>query len=253
VKQIDLNSDMGELPELLADGTQDRIMEVVSSVNISCGAHAGDDATITATLAAAKSRGLAVGAHPGYPDRANFGRKALPLPEAALAESIFKQLHHLAGLAKASGVELVHVKPHGALYHEVSKGGAIANAFLEAVARFSRDLVIVAFAGSHGLHLAASRGFQTAAEAFMDRAYEPDCTLRGRGLPGALLAPDIALAQALQIVQHGQVTTAAGTILTLHAQTLCVHSDTPGSATAATNVAAGLRAAGVTVAPRTNR
>jgi len=247
---IDLNSDMGELPQLLADGTQDKIMAHISSINISCGAHAGDDATIAATLAAAKSQSLAVGAHPGYPDRANFGRTTMPLDNAALSDSIFTQLRHLADLAGAAGIELTHIKPHGALYHEVSRGHDVADAFFDALSRFSRDLVFVGFAGSAGLQAAAARGFHTAAEAFIDRAYEPDGTLRARTLPGALLpTPGLALAQALDIVQHRHVKTTTGTIIPLSARTLCIHSDTPGSAALAASVAAGLRAAGICILP----
>jgi UPF0271 protein len=246
---IDLNSDMGELPALLADGTQDRIMDHVSSVNISCGAHAGDDATISATLCAAKQRSLAIGAHPGYPDRANFGRTTMDIKPSDLLTSLEEQLRRLAGLAKPASVELIHVKPHGALYHDFSKGGPITETFLLAIKRFNPHLIIVAFAGSRGLAAAKAMGFQTAAEAFIDRAYEPDGALRNRALPNALLPTDQARLQAVEIVQHGQAKTAAGVVLPLEAQTLCVHSDTPGSAIVAAHVASSLRAAGVQIAP----
>jgi 5-oxoprolinase (ATP-hydrolysing) subunit A len=246
VKWIDFNSDMGELPELLADGTQERIMDVVSSVNVACGAHAGDAATIAGTIAAAKRRGLAVGAHPGYPDRVNFGRKVMELTGEQLSDEIFRQLRYLAGLAEGAGVQLVHVKPHGALYHEISSKEAMAEAFCQGVARFSRDVAIVGLAGSRGLDVAAVRGFRVAAEAFMDRTYEADGSLRARAAAGALIIePARALAQALEIAERGRVLTPGGETITLKADTLCVHSDTPGSAILARAVAEGLHAAGI--------
>jgi UPF0271 protein len=165
-----------------------------------------------------------------------------------LTEETYRQLAYLGGLAKAAGVELVHVKPHGALYHEISGKEAVAEAFCEGVARFSRGLVIVGFAGSRGLQVAAGRGFCVAAEAFMDRAYEADGTLRARSVPGAMII-DVgrALAQAREIVKQGRVRTADGRMIELRAETLCVHSDTPGAAGMAEAVAAGLRGAGVEI------
>lgn len=246
---MDLNSDMGELPGLIADGTQDKIMGVVSSINVSCGAHAGDDATLGATLAAAKAHRLAVGAHPGYPDRANFGRKAMSLSDEAVSQTTFEQLTHLATLAKSAGIDLAHIKPHGALYHEIASRPSIAEAFCRGVSRFSRTLVVVGFANSIGLQIARAGGFPTAAEAFIDRRYEADGTLRARSAPGALLAtPEAALAQALEIVQHRRVT-AGPRPIPLSADTLCVHSDTPGSAVLATSVAMALRNAGIDIRP----
>jgi 5-oxoprolinase (ATP-hydrolysing) subunit A len=242
---IDLNCDMGELWPLQTDGTQARLVRAVSSVNIACGAHAGDEALIAATVRLAREAGVVIGAHPGYPDRANFGRVPLNMPGEALKHCIVEQLRTLAAVA-----EFVHVKPHGALYNQAAVHREIARVITDAVAEFSRDLLLVGLAGSVMLDEFASAGFGVVAEAFADRRYAHDGTLRSRTLPGAVIeSPEEAAAQALAIVQRGEVVSFDGTPVAVRADTICLHSDTPGSADAASHIRGALISAGIAVLP----
>src|SRR6266849_7484379 len=144
--KIDLNCDMGELPEAIADGTQEALMRPVTSVNVACGGHAGDERTMRTTLEQALRAGVAVGAHPGYADRANFGRLELKLPAETIAGSVFEQVRALAEIAAACGAKPVHVKPHGALYNQAVKSRELAEAIAKGVAKFSKDLVLMGLA-----------------------------------------------------------------------------------------------------------
>jgi UPF0271 protein len=248
MNQIDLNSDVGELPERIADGTEARIMQWVSSVNVSCGAHAGDEATILATLKMAKKHGVSVGAHPSYPDRAGFGRTVLQMPLGDLVDSIATQLRYLAGLAKQVGVDLQHVKPHGALYNAATDDTALAEAICEGVSRLSRQIPLVGMAATPMIDVFKSRGFSVISEAFIDRRYEKNARLRSRALAGALLAdPDEALAQAMSIAKDYRVKTHDGVWIPLEAQTLCIHGDTPGADELARRVFESLQAEGVVI------
>src|SRR5579863_9878991 len=148
---IDLNCDMGELPEAIADGTQEALMPSLTSVNIACGGHAGDEQTMKTTIEQALRRKLALGAHPGYPDRANFGRLELQMPAEAIADSVFKQVSALAEVAARYGVSLAHVKPHGALYNQAAHNRVLAAAIAKGVARWRRDVVLMGLAGSQML------------------------------------------------------------------------------------------------------
>ncbi len=234
MKSIDLNCDMGELPESVSDGTQEALMASITSVNIACGGHAGDENTMEATILQALRHGLAVGAHPGYPDPANFGRVELEMNPSDIADFVYWQVDAFARIAAKCGAMLSHVKAHGALYNQAVRSGAIAGAIADGVARCRRDVVLVGLSGSPMLQVFQSAGFAVAAEAFADRRYEPDGTLRSRKLEGALIEdPEIAAAQAVNIVATDK------------AQTICIHSDTPGSVQIAASVATALRAVGV--------
>jgi 5-oxoprolinase (ATP-hydrolysing) subunit A len=250
---------MGEIPALVADGTQEAILAHVTSVNVACGAHAGDEATIEATIRAALRHGRAVGAHPGYPDRDHFGRRILPLPLDEITRTVAEQVIYVAGIAAGCGARLTHVKPHGALYNAAAGDRALAAAIAAGVAlarqaiRARRDavpagddLVLVGLAGSACLDVYAAEGFRVAAEAFADRRYEPDATLRARRHPDALLTdPDEAADQALRLARDAEVVAVGGAVVAVRASTLCLHGDTPGAARIAAAVAARLRAAGV--------
>jgi UPF0271 protein len=253
LRTIDLNCDMGEIAALIEDGTQDALMEHVTSVNVACGGHAGDDDTMAATVAAARWRGLAVGAHPGYPDRAHFGRRALALAPDAVAASVEEQVARLRDVAARLGVRLGHVKPHGALYNQAAGDPALALAIARGVDRAlvgaASGIVLVGLAGSRCLEVWAREGYAVAPEAFADRRYEADGTLRSRALPGALLdAPEDAAAQALALARDGAVTAFDGRRVAVAATTLCIHGDTPGAVAIAVAVARRLAAAGVVVA-----
>src|SRR5258707_15294559 len=247
MKRIDLNCDMGELPQAIADGTQESLMPSFTSVNIACGGHAGDAQTIQATIAQALRWKLAVGAPPGYPDGATFGRVELNLSPEAVADSVYQQVRALAEIAERNGVSLTHVKPHGALYNQAVNNRELAKAIAKGVARWKTHIVLVGLAGSPMLDVFRDAGFPVAAEAFADRRYEPDGTLRSRKHPDALIYdPAEAAQQALTIVQ-GKVVARDDSEVPLHADTLCIHSDTPGSPQIAAHVAKALRDAGVNV------
>jgi UPF0271 protein len=246
--KIDLNCDMGELPEAIADGTQEALMASITSVNVACGGHAGNERTMKATVEQALRWKLAIGAHPGYADRANFGRVELKLSVEAIADTVFEQVRALAGIAAGCGVRLAHVKPHGALYNQAVRDRALAEAIAKGVSRWSRDLVLVGLAGSPMLDVFREAGFAVAAEAFADRRYEADGTLRSRKLEDALIRdPEEAGRQALSIVERQAVITRDGTEIAVEAQTICIHGDTPGAVKIAATVARTLRQASVTL------
>src|SRR5712664_1239050 len=246
--KMDLNCDMGELPEAIADGTQESLMVSLTSVNIACGGHAGDEHTMKTTVEQALRWKLAIGAHPGYPDRANYGRLELKLPAKEITASVYEQVRALAEVAARCGARLAHVKPHGALYNQAVRNRELAVAIADGVARWSREVVLVGLAGSPMLDVFRKAGFAVAAEAFADRRYEPDGTLRSRKFEDALIRdPAEAGRQALRIVERGTVIARGGTEVAVNAQTICIHGDTPGAPGIAATVAQTLRQAGVTL------
>ncbi len=246
--KIDLNCDMGELPEAIADGTQESLMRSITSVNIACGGHAGDERTMKTTIEQALRWKLAIGAHPGYPDRANFGRLELKLSLNEISASIFEQVKALADVAARCGARVLHVKPHGALYNQAVRNRELAEAIAQGVARWNRDVVLVGLAGSPMLDVFREAGFSVAAEAFADHRYEPDGTLRSRKFEDALIRnPEEAAWQALGIAERGIVIASDGSEVSIDAQTLCIHGDTPGAPAIAATVARSLREADVTV------
>jgi len=246
MKRIDLNCDMGELREAIADGTQEALLRSITSTNVACGGHAGDERTMRTTIEQALRAGVAIGAHPGYPDPANFGRLEFNMPPEAVADSVCEQVRALAAIAATCGAKLVHVKPHGALYNQAVRHRGLAEAIAQGVALWSRDVVLVGLAGSPMLDVFRNAGFAVAAEAFADRRYEPDGTLRSRKFEDALIRnPEEAAWQALGIVERGVVIASDGSEVTVEAQTLCIHGDTPGAPKIAETVARTLREAGV--------
>ena len=250
MKRIDLNCDMGELLQAIADGTQEALMPSFTSVNVACGGHAGDAQTMQTTIEQAMRWKLAIGAHPGYPDRANFGRVELSLSPETIADSVYQQVRALAEIAARNHVSLTHVKPHGALYNQAVNNRQFANAIATGVARWRTDIVLVGLAGSPMLDVFREAGFPVAAEAFADRRYERDATLRSRKHEDALIHdPAEAGRQALSIVEQGFVFASDGSKVAVSAQTICIHGDTPGASQIAIAVAQTLRQAGVRLAP----
>lgn len=250
MKHIDLNCDMGELPHAIADGTQEALMPSFTSVNVACGGHAGDAQTMQTTIEQALRWKLAVGAHPGYPDRANFGRVELSLFPEAIADFVYRQVRALGEIAARNGVSLAHVKPHGALYNQAVHDRQLARAIAKGVAQWKTDIVLVGLAGSPMLDVFREAGFPIAAEAFADRRYEPDGTLRSRKHEDALIHDaSEAGRQALSIVERGLVLASDGSEVLVSAQTICIHGDTPGAQQIAVAVAQALRQAGVQLAP----
>jgi UPF0271 protein len=228
---IDLNSDMGE-----GVGADAALLGVVSSANIACGMHAGDPSVMRRTVRAAKAAGVAIGAHPGFPDLEGFGRRELRMTSEEIENSMIFQIAALAGMAAAEGVRLAHVKPHGALYNMAAKDLAMADAIASAIARIDPSLVMVGLPASSLEAAAARAGLTFAAEGFADRAYEADGSLVARTKPGALITdPALAAAGAVRMAREGRV------------QTICIHSDTPDAAAIGLAVRRALDDAGIRV------
>lgn len=246
--QIDLNCDCGEGFGPWPMGDDDGILPHVSSANIACGGHAGDPDTMRRTVRLARELGVSVGAHPGFPDLHGFGRRVLPLSPAEIANSVLAQVGALYAIARAEAVVLRHVKPHGALYNHAAVTPPVAQAIAAALASFDRDLILVALANSALEQAGRAAGLPVAREAFADRAYESDGTLRPRRFANALiLDPAQNLAQVLRIVRDGSVRSHDGVDINLQADTICLHSDAPGAAQRATYLRRELQAAGVTI------
>jgi len=242
--KIDLNCDMGESFGRYALGQDAAIMPHLTSANIACGLHAGDPVVMARTVRLAKQHGVSVGAHPGWPDLQGFGRRLMSLSATEAEAFILYQLGALAAFVRAEGLELTHVKPHGALYNQAAKDRELATAVAGAVQKFSRDLILVGLAGSALIEAGTELGLRVANEAFPDRAYNPDGTLLARELPGALLeSPEGVAAHALALATEG-VTFSGRQV---RVDTLCVHGDHPQAAENAQRIRALLAENGVTV------
>jgi len=212
---MDLNCDMGELDDAAHEAA---LMEHITSANIACGAHAGDDAIMESTARMALDRGVRIGAHPGYPDRGNFGRVEIPMTPAEIEQTVFEQIQRLDVIVQRLGGRIVHVKPHGALYNVAVRNTEVARAIGQGVARWNSHTPIFGLAASPMLDVWRGMDLPVAGEAFADRRYEPDGSLRSRKFPDALITnPAQAAAQAVRLAREG------------NAQTICVHGDTPGS------------------------
>lgn len=247
---IDLNADVGESVGPWPMGDDERLIPLVSSVNIACGFHAGDPLTIERTVRAAIAADASIGAHPGYPDLGGFGRRDLDMAPDELEAALIYQLAAVAGFARAAGAELRHVKPHGALYNRAAQDDGVADSVARAVRRLSPGLILVGLAGSRLVAAGRAAGLAVAEEAFPDRAYEPDGSLRSRRLPGAVLTDsEVIAARAVEMACDGAVTAIDGSVIPLRADTLCLHGDTPGAAEHARAVRKALETAGVAIAP----
>ncbi len=240
---IDLNADLGE-----GDAYDDALLKIVSSCNVACGGHAGDRDSMAATVRAAMTNGVSVGAHPGYPDREGFGRVSDYLAGQALYESLTEQLTTLADIAAQLGTRLTHVKPHGALYNDAIADRELADVIARVIAELHGEAVFVGMANTE-LQAAADRhGLEFIAEAFVDRAYEADGTLVSRSEPGAVHGELFVITtQAVGLAKAGRVTARNGTVIEVAADTLCIHGDTPGAAEAARAVRDVLESHGIEI------
>jgi 5-oxoprolinase (ATP-hydrolysing) subunit A len=244
---IDFNSDLGE-----GAGTDAALMPLITSANIACGGHAGNENTMRATIELAIKNKVAIGAHPGYPDRERFGRVPMDMPAIELIEAIRRQVDALIDVASRMGARVTHVKAHGALYNRGERDATTARNIVLGVqaATGGHELVIVGPPGSAILAEATGMGMKVAREGFVDRAYEPDGTLQSRSVAGSVLTdPDDAVRQATSFVKEGGVTAVDGTFLKLAVDTLCLHGDTAGAPEIAAAVREGLAKAKVKVAP----
>jgi UPF0271 protein len=240
---VDLNADVGE-------GMDDAaLLPYVTSANVACGLHAGDPTTMDQTVLLALARGVRVGAHPGYPDRANFGRVFVEMSADDIENLIVFQVAALQGFVRSRGGRVTHVKPHGALYHSAAEFPDVARAIAEGVRRVGEDLVLVGAAGSLLIGAGEDAGLGVAEEAFADRRYRADGTLVPRGQPGALLLdPDEAAEQAVRLARDGVAVAQDRTLVPVRADTICLHGDTPGAVEIAKRIHELFRDAGVRVA-----
>jgi len=229
-KSIDINCDLGEGFGRYSAAPEEKIMPLISSVNIACGFHAGDPQVMARTVQLAVQHSVAIGAHPGYPDLQGFGRRDMDLAEEEIESMLLYQIGALEGIVRAHGGKLAHVKPHGALYNRASIDGILARRIAETVKKFSAQLILIGLAGSLLVEAGQEVGLRTAAEGFPERAYEPDGNLRSRKKPDALVfEPDTAAAQALRLATKGVPKLANGTETSKGVQTLCVHGDSPNA------------------------
>ena len=226
---MDINSDMGEINRLLDDGTYEKLMNYVTSINVACGGHAGDETMMAAMVALAKDKGVNVGAHPSYPDKENFGRIDMDMDQNELLDSVRDQIQLLVDIGAENGVELTHVKPHGALYNRAVNDEGVAQTIGEAIMQVNPSLKVMGLAGSKMLTVFKTLGLEPVGEAFADRSYESDGTLRNRKYDDALITdPDKAAFQAKNMVE-GTVISFEGKAIEMNAQTICIHSDTPNA------------------------
>ncbi|ANS41739.1 5-oxoprolinase subunit PxpA [Serratia inhibens] len=218
---IDLNADLGE-----GCANDEALLQLVSSANIACGFHAGDAQTLRQSIRWALQYGVAIGAHPSFPDRENFGRTRMQLPPETVYAQVVYQLGAVAAMARAEGGVMVHVKPHGMLYNQAAVEPALAEAIARAVKAVDPALRLVGLAGSELIRAGEKLGLATRQEVFADRGYQADGTLVPRGQPGALIEDDEqALTQTLDMVRHHRVRTLEGTWAAVQAETVCLHGD----------------------------
>lgn len=249
--RIDLNADVGEGSgtAATASGAGDApIMRSITSANVACGFHAGDPGVMRATVALAREHGVAVGAHPGFPDLEGFGRRELQFSPRDVEDFLVYQIGALAAIAAAQGVRLRHVKPHGALFNMAARDRELAAAVARAAAVIDRELILFGLPGSALVEAGGRAGLRTAREGFADRAYQADGTLVPRSQAGAVIHdPAVVERRAVRMVLEGTVDAIDGSSVRVPLDTLCVHGDTPGAAALAARTRRALEEAGVDV------
>ena len=242
---IDLNADVGE-----SVGDDEGVLPFVSSANVACGFHAGNPAVMRITVQLARRYGVAVGAHPGFQDLEGFGRREIRLSTPELETLVAYQIGALAGVAAAEGVRLSHVKPHGALYNMAARDAGMADAIARAVRAVDASLVLFGLSGSELVAAGDRAGLRVASEVFADRGYWPNGSLAPRGTPGAVLTEvQDVVRRAIGMARGQAVTSVDGSSVSVRADTICIHGDTPGAAALARAVRSALTAAGIDVVP----
>ncbi|MFB1097476.1 LamB/YcsF family protein [Terribacillus sp. JSM ZJ617] len=228
MKTIDLNSDLGESFGAYTIGNDEEVLKYISSANIACGFHAGDHNVMLETVKTAADLGVGIGAHPGFPDLAGFGRREMKLSPKEIYNLVVYQVGAIQGAAKACGTYVQHVKPHGALYNMASKDSAIAEAIATAVHAVDSKLVLFGLAGSELVRAGEKAGLNVAQEVFADRTYQADGTLTPRSQANAMIHDvTVAVDRVIRMIQEGKVTAVDGTDINIQADTICVHGDEP--------------------------
>jgi UPF0271 protein len=251
---VDLNCDVGEGFGPYTLGNDEAIFDYITSANIACGFHAGDPHTMRRTVRLALDKRVAIGAHPGLPDRLGFGRRRWDLSPQDAFDLVVYQVGALWGFVQAEGAALRHVKPHGALYNMAAQDGSLAAAIAQAVWQIDRQLILIALAGSRLESAGLALGLRVGREAFADRTYEQDGSLTPRTHSSSVITNmEQVIHQALSIVERGQVNTRQGGQISLQADTICLHGDNPHAVEFARLLRTSLEAAGIDIAPLDRR
>ena len=249
-RMIDMNADVGESFGAYRIGSDAALLKIISSANVACGFHAGDPAIMAQTCEAAAAQGVAVGAHPGYPDLQGFGRRAMTLSAGEIEAVVAYQVGALQAIAARAGTRVAHVKAHGALYNAAERDRDVADAIARSVRSVDESLILVAAAGSAMAEAADRHGLRFAGEGFPDRTYDDDGHLLSRALPGSvILDPVLAAENARRMAIEGTVETIGGRKIKAGIRTLCVHGDVPGAVSIASAIRAMLESKGVSVVP----
>ncbi|WP_342042547.1 LamB/YcsF family protein [Bacillus sp. OTU2372] len=225
---IDLNSDLGESFGAFKIGNDEEVLKYISSANIACGYHGGDHNVMFETVKLAKKYGVQIGAHPGFPDMAGFGRREMKLTPREIYHLMVYQIGALEAVCKTNGTNLIHVKPHGALYNMAAKNWEMADSIAQAVFDLNPELVLFALAGSELAKAGQERGLLVAGEVFADRTYQPDGTLTSRLESNAMIHnSEFAINRVIRMIKEGKVEAVDGTDIAIQADTICVHGDDP--------------------------
>jgi 5-oxoprolinase (ATP-hydrolysing) subunit A len=248
--RLDLNADIGESFGVYHLGHDALLMPTITSASVACGFHAGDPGVMRETVALARQHGVAVGAHPGFPDLVGFGRREMRATPREVEDFVVYQIGALATMAAAQGIRLQHVKAHGALYNIAVRDAAVADAIARATAAVDSSLILFGLPGSELIAAGRRAGLRTAGEGFADRAYRADGTLVPRAEPGAVIDdPEKVVSRAISMVRERAVSAIDGSRVALEVETICVHGDTPGAAMLASRIRQALIDAGVSVLP----
>lgn len=247
---VDLNSDIGEGFGSYVLGMDEEIIKKVSSINLACGWHAGDPLIMEKTVKMAKENGVNVGAHPGYPDLMGFGRRAMTITPDEARTYVLYQTGALLAFTKANGIKLQHMKLHGGFYNKACVDKDLADAILDGIEAFDKDIILMVLSGSYMAKAAKERGLRVAQEVFADRGYNEDGTLVNRSLPGAFVKdPKEAIPRVIKMIKEGKVTTASGKEIDIVADSICVHGDNPKAIEFVSQIREGLKEAGINIAP----
>ena len=252
MKRVDLNCDLGESFGNYTCGLDVQVIPQISSANVACAFHASDPLVMAKTVALAKQHGVAVGAHPGYPDLVGFGRRNLAVSPAELKAMVQYQIGALRAFCDAQGLVMQHVKPHGAMYNMAAKDRKLADSICEAIVEVDPKLILLGLSGSQMLEAAEAAGLSWASEVFADRAYEDDGSLTPRSLPGSVIKDEeLAISRVLQMVQEGTVTARSGKTIPIRADSICLHGDGEKAVEFAERIRQELTAVGVQIVPLT--
>lgn len=249
--QVDLNCDLGESFGVYSLGMDEAILPFVSSANIACGFHAGDPSVMRKTVELCCAKGVALGAHPGFPDLIGFGRRELAASAQEVQDMVMYQIGALSAFVQAAGGVMQHVKPHGALYNMAAKNKGLAEAIARAVYQVNPQLILVGLSGSELIKAGGAAGLKTASEVFADRTYQQDGSLTPRSQVNAMVEDEaVAISRVIRMVKEGVVETTQGETISLQADTVCIHGDSPKALVFAQNISKALAQAGISVRNR---